>query len=171
MRLQKNKIFVVGAFLLLCSSILNAQKQTLPQIQELEKISIDQRIIETQRHEKAISLAAKKGWRLTITDDKGNIAQLVGVDELGFPMYVGTQSNVIAASTIGTNKLWTGGSSGLNLNGSSDLLTNKLALWDGGLVNKSHVELIGRITQKDNPLTEDNHATHVTGTLVSIRSE
>jgi hypothetical protein len=66
-----------------------------------------------------MSLAAKKGWRLTITDDKGNIAQLVGVDESGFPMYVGTQSNVIAASTIGTNKLWTGGSSGLNLNGSS----------------------------------------------------
>ena len=167
MRMQKNKVFIATVFLLLCNTLLNAQKQTIPQIRELEKISIDQRIIETQRYEKAMSLAAKKGWRLTIADDKGNIAQLVGVDELGFPMYVATQSNVIAASTIGTNKLWTGGSSGLNLNGSSDLLTNKLALWDGGLVNKSHVELIGRITQKDNPATEDNHATHVTGTLVA----
>jgi Subtilase family/Secretion system C-terminal sorting domain/GEVED domain len=167
MKMQKNKILIIAAFLLLGNSLLHAQKQTTPQIRELEKISNDQRIIETERYEKAMSLAAKKGWRLTITDDKGNIAQLVGVDELGFPMYVGTQSNVSAAATIGTNKLWTGGSSGLNLDGSSALLTNKLALWDGGLINKSHVELIGRITQKDNPSTIDNHATHVTGTLVA----
>jgi hypothetical protein len=108
--MQKNKVFVVAVFLLLCNTLLNAQKQTIPQIRDLEKISNDQRIIETQRYEKAMSLAAKKGWRLTIADDKGNVAQLVGVDESGFPMYVGTQSNVIAASTIGTNKLWTGGS-------------------------------------------------------------
>ena len=79
MTLQKNKVFVVTVFLLLCSTLLNAQKQTIPQIRELEKISIDQRIVETQRYEKAMSLAAKKGWRLAIADDKGNVAQLVGV--------------------------------------------------------------------------------------------
>ncbi|MEY4628291.1 MAG: hypothetical protein RLZZ595_617 [Bacteroidota bacterium] len=167
MKTQKNKLFILLAFLLLGNSLLHAQKQTTTQARELEKISTDQRIKESQSYEKAINLAAQKGWRLTITDDKGNVARLVGVDEKGFPMYVGTQSNVIAASTIGTNKLWTGGSSGLNLDGASPALTNKLALWDGGLINKSHVELIGRITQKDNPTTEDNHATHVTGTLVA----
>ena len=167
MKTQKNRLFILVAFLFLSNSVLFAQKQTSVQTRELEKISYDQRIIETQRFEKAMGLAAQKGWKLTITDDKGNVARLVGVDEMGFPMYVGTQSNVVAASTIGTNKLWTGGSSGLNLDGSSALLTNKLALWDGGLINKSHVELIGRITQKDNPATEDNHGTHVTGTLVA----
>jgi len=167
MKTQKNRLFILVAFLFLSNSVLFAQKQTSVQTRELEKISNDQRLIETQRFEKAMGLAAQKGWKLTITDDKGNVARLVGVDEMGFPMYVGTQSNVVAASTIGTNKLWTGGSSGLNLDGSSALLTNKLALWDGGLINKSHVELIGRITQKDNPATEDNHGTHVTGTLVA----
>jgi len=167
MKTQKNKLFILVAFLLLSNSFVQAQKQVTNQLRELEKISSDQRLQETQRFEKAMNLAAQKGWRLTITDDKGNVARLVGVDDKGFPMYVGTQSNVVAASTIGTNKLWTGGSSGLNLDGSSPLLTNKLALWDGGLINKSHVELIGRITQKDNPNTEDNHATHVTGTLVA----
>jgi len=167
MKTQKNRLFTLVAFLLMGNSFLHAQKLMTTQTRELEKISNDQRIIETQRFEKAMNLAAQKGWKLTITDDKGNIARLVGVDELGFPMYVGTQSNVVAASTIGTNKLWTGGSSGLNLDGSSPLLTNKLALWDGGLINKAHVELIGRITQKDNPATEDNHGTHVTGTLIA----
>ena len=167
MKTQKNKLFILAAFLLISSTQVLAQKQAIPQTRELEKIASDQRVVETQRYEKAMNLAAQKGWRLTITDDKGNIARLVGVDDQGFPMYVGTQSNVVAASTIGTNKLWTGGSSGLNLDGSSPLLTNKLALWDGGQINKTHVELIGRITQKDNPNTIDNHATHVTGTLVA----
>ncbi|MFM1794434.1 MAG: hypothetical protein RL642_819, partial [Bacteroidota bacterium] len=167
MKTQKNSLFILSAFLLLANFTLHAQKQTNASIRELDKIANDQRIIESQRFEKAMSLATQKGWRLTITDDKGNIARLVGVDEMGFPMYVGTQSNVVAASTIGTNKLWTGGSSGLNLDGSSPLLTNKLALWDGGLINKAHVELIGRINQKDNPSVEDNHATHVTGTLMA----
>ncbi|MFM1969807.1 MAG: hypothetical protein RL152_1184, partial [Bacteroidota bacterium] len=167
MKTQKNKLFILVAFLLLSNGFLHAQKQTATQVRELEKISSDQRIIETQRFEKAMNLAAQKGWKLTITDNKGNIARLVGVDEKGFPMYMGTESNVVAAATIGTNKLWTGGSSGLNLDGSSALVTNKLALWDGGLINKSHVELIGRINQKDNPTTVDNHASHVTGTLVA----
>jgi hypothetical protein len=167
MKMQKNKFYILAAFVLLCNSFVHAQRQETNQLRELEKISSDQRVIEKQRFEKAMNLAAQKGWRLTITDDKGNIARLVGVDDKGLPMYVGTESNVVAASTIGTNKLWTGGSLGLNLDGASPLLTNKLALWDGGLINKSHVELIGRITQKDNPNTEDNHATHVTGTMVA----
>jgi len=119
MKTQKNKLFILVAFLLLSNGFLQAQKQTATQVRELEKISSDQRIIETLRFEKAMNLAAQKGWKLTITDNKGNIARLVGVDEKGFPMYMGTESNVVAAATIGTNKLWTGGSSGLNLDGSS----------------------------------------------------
>ena len=167
MKMQKSKLFILLGFLMLSSSILFAQKQSAPKQRELENIASDQRIIETQRYEKAMTLAAQKGWKLTITDKNGNVARLVGVDEKGYPMYVGTESNVVAASTIGTNKLWTGGSSGLNLDGANPLLTNKLGLWDGGLINASHVELLGRITQRDRPSTVDNHASHVTGTLIA----
>lgn len=167
MKIQKSKLFILSGFLMLSSSIVLAQKQSAPKQRELEKIASDQRIIETQRYEKAMTLAAQKGWSLTITDRNGNVARLVGVDEKDFPMYVGTESNVVAASTIGTNKLWTGGSSGLNLDGANPLLTNKLGLWDGGLINASHVELLGRITQRDKPSTIDNHASHVTGTLIA----
>ena len=129
MKMQKSKLFILLGFLMLSSSILFAQKQSAPKQRELENIASDQRIIETQRYEKAMTLAAQKGWKLTITDKNGNVARLVGVDEKGYPMYVGTESNVVAASTIGTNKLWTGGSSGLNLDGANPLLTNKLGLW------------------------------------------
>ena len=72
MKTQKNKLFILAAFLLISSTFLQAQKQVTTQLRELEKISSDQRIIETQRFEKAMNLAAQKGWKLTITDDKGN---------------------------------------------------------------------------------------------------
>lgn len=147
---------------------LGAVAQGRPEIQkrELDRIAVDQRIKETQSFDRAMALAAQKGWSTTITDGKGNVARLVGVDEKGFPMYVETQNNVVAAQTIGTNKLWTGS---FNLTGSNPALTNKMAMWDGGRINASHIEYIGRTTQKDNPsgTTTDGHATHVAGTLIA----
>jgi hypothetical protein len=69
MKSQKNKLFILAAFLLFSNSFLHAQKQVTNQLRELEKISSDQRLQETQRFEKAMNLAALNGWRLTITDD------------------------------------------------------------------------------------------------------
>lgn len=51
--------------------------------------------------------------------------------------------------------------------GSSSNMTNKLGVWDGGAVLGTHVELSGKITQKDNPSSTSDHSTHVTGTMVA----
>ncbi len=48
------------------------------------------------------------------------------------PLYVATNDNIISAATIGTNQLWPGGSTGLNLSGSTPALKGKIAIWDGG---------------------------------------
>jgi hypothetical protein len=159
--------FCITSLLVLSAMISHAQKTTGPQIKVLEKIAASQQHIENERYERAMKLAVQKGWSLNIKDDKGNTAKLVGVDDKGFPMYVETQSNLVAASTIGTNKLWSGGSSGLNLNGSNVLLLNKLGIWDGGQINQTHVEFGNRITPKDNANSVDGHATHVAGTLIA----
>ena len=161
------KSFLLAGLSLFVLISSKAQRQTGPQLKVLDKIATDQQIIETERYERALKLAAQKGWSLTLKDDKGNTAKLIGVDDKGFPMYVGTQSNLVAAATIGTSRLWTGGSSGLNLNGSNVLLLNKLGIWDGGLINQTHVEFGGRITPKDNATGVDGHATHVAGTLIA----
>src|SRR5258706_2954095 len=100
-------------------------------------------------------------------DKHGNIAILVGVDDFGMPQYLTTENNIIAAATIGTNTLWPGGSTGLNLSGSSPNVKDKLAIWDGGRVRSTHVELAGRGVQRDNPLTIEDHSTHVAGTLIA----
>ncbi len=64
-------------------------------------------------------LARQKGWPLSITLKKGTTAILCGISPLGLPLYVSTYDNIISAATIGTNQLWPGGSTGLNLTGST----------------------------------------------------
>src|SRR5690242_6169197 len=96
-----------------------------------------------------LSLAEKKGWPLTIKNKEGRLAYLRGVSVTGQPIYVTTTDNIISAATIQTNTLWAGGSTGLNLSGSSGNMAGRLGLWDEGRVRTTHVELSGRTTQVD----------------------
>jgi PKD repeat protein len=94
----------------------------------------------------------------------GTIVQLVGVSANGIPKYIKTY-NSGAAKTIGTDKVYVGGSLGLSLNGSG--LTNRLGIWDGGAVRTSHQEFLGRAIQIDGASSLSDHATHVAGTMVA----
>lgn len=115
-----------------------------------------------------MQLARQRGWDTLTVGPNGKVIRLVGVDGFGLPLYLSTENNIIAAATIGTSQLWPGGLTGLNLSGSSPAVKNKLALWDGGSVLATHVELAGKITQKDVvPEPVNDHATHVAGTLAA----
>ncbi len=115
--------------------------------------------------QKLLALAKEKGWDTLIKGKKGYIASLARVDAFGMPLYIATE-NVNSASTIGTSKLWTGGSTGLNLDGAANNVKGKLALWDGGSPLGSHIEFTGRINEKDNADISD-HSTHVAGTMMA----
>lgn len=127
--------------------------------------------IQAEKERKAFKelevLARQKGWEMTIKGRNGNVGILVGVDPVGLPMYLITESNIGAAATIGTTSLWPGGPSGLNLSGSSANVKSKLAVWDGGKVRATHVELAGRVVQRDGSPTNSDHSTHVAGTLIA----
>ncbi len=82
--------------------------------------------------------------------------------EHGMPVYYIT-NNLNAAKTVSTDKVWPGGGAGLNLTGQGEIL----GIWDGGKVKTSHQELSGRVTQKDNPSSLSDHATHVAGTMIA----
>jgi hypothetical protein len=125
------------------------------------------RLVENANHAKALSLAKQKGWQLTIKTSSGKMGTLVGVDDLGFPKYYISQNNTIAAATTRANQLWPGGTSGLNLSGSTAALKNKMGIWDESRPLATHVELVGRITQKDSPSSTDDHPTHVAGTMIA----
>jgi len=51
-----------------------------------------------------------------------------------------------------------GGGDGLSLNGSTAALKGKIAVWDEGMVRPTHVELNGRVIQKDNANVLSDHS-------------
>ncbi|MGV3766914.1 MAG: S8 family serine peptidase [Chitinophagaceae bacterium] len=116
---------------------------------------------------RALQLSKTKGWPVSSRDAAGNFIMLAGVDDNGLPIYISSQSNVASAATVGTSQLWNGGLTGLNLSGSDASVRGKMGIWDEGMVRGTHVELTGRVTQRDGASTPQNHSTHVTGTLMA----
>jgi hypothetical protein len=117
-----------------------------------------------------LAKAKQNGWPLTIRGKKGSMAVLRGIDSRGFPKYVTVVDNIISAATIRTNTLQPGGSSGLNLNGSSANMKGRIGIWDEGVVRPTHVELVGRVVQEDAAQGDNvlsDHSTHVSGTMIA----
>ena len=158
---------IVLFFIWICglSGMVSAQVETNTRI--LKQAAVDYKIAGDANYSKALTLAKQRGWPLTIKGKEGKMATLVGVDNMGFPKYIVTFSNTIAAATTRANQLWPGGASGLNLSGSSANMKNKIGIWDEGKVLETHVELTGRVTQKDFPSVSSDHSTHVSGTLIA----
>jgi hypothetical protein len=163
------KKHLLRAYLIVCTAILfySASAQISTNTTVLRQASVQQAEKERQVFQRLNTLAREKGWQMTMRQRNGGIAILVGVDASGLPLYLSTENNITAAATIGTNKLWPGGSLGLNLSGSSASVSGKLAIWDGGRVRATHVELTGRVTQKDAPGSTSDHSTHVAGTMIA----
>ncbi len=91
--------------------------------------------------------------------------EAVGISPTGMLIYVQTTNNINAAKTISTNKVWPGGTLGLNLTGLG--MTARLGVWDGGKVRTTHQEFQTRATQIDAPSSFSDHATHVSGTMMA----
>lgn len=163
------KNFPLRIFSVICliSFSLNCLSQTKTEKEILLKAAVIQAQKEKDLHQRLEVLAKQKGWPMTLNGKKGGISSLVGIDSLGYPLYLSTNDNIISAATIRTNTLWPGGSTGLNLSGSSAIVKDKLAIWDGGRVRSTHVELTGRVVQRDNPSSIVDHSTHVAGTLIA----
>ncbi|MEQ9105168.1 MAG: S8 family peptidase [Rhodothermales bacterium] len=68
-----------------------------------------------------------------------------------------------AMATIRVDRLHTASPTGWNLDGAGETI----GLWDASGVRRTHVELVGRVVQRDAPWHYLNHATHVAGTMVA----
>jgi hypothetical protein len=161
-------LYLLPLLLLFVFSGASAQQQT--NTQALQKTS-QQLAAQYQWFRKILlQTAREKGWSLTLRGKNGRLAYLRGINSQGFPYYVTTTDNIISAATIRTTALWSGGSLGLNLSGSSSFLKGRIAVWDEGLVRPTHVELVGRVTQEDvaqGDTVLSDHSTHVSGTMIA----
>jgi hypothetical protein len=90
----------------------------------------------------------------------GTILEIRRISPTGRPIYQKTL-NLNSARSISTDKVWDGGSLGLNLSGAGMVV----GIWDGGKVRVSHTEFEGRARILDNATEMSDHATHVAGTL------
>jgi Subtilase family/Secretion system C-terminal sorting domain len=110
----------------------------------------------------AWEMAKVKGWKtISSTNKNGGITELIRLDEKENPLYF-TTDNVGAALTTRANRLNSGGSLGLSLDGQN----MTIGIWDGGKVRDTHNLLTGRVTQVDNASVLSAHATHVSGTMM-----
>lgn len=137
---------------------------------QVNSITIDEGSIqkikakENSDQQLAISKAAKNNWPIFLqTKNSNQFTTLTRLDVNGLPIYTSTDNNLISAQTTKTNKIW---GSGLNLSGSSTNMKGKVAIWDGGVAMNTHVELNGRIINKD-ASSQINHSTHVAGTMIA----
>lgn len=130
-------------------------------VAELNRLApIYDSIFKAQKQE-AIALAAVKGWPLKYSVKNDGIAELIRVDEDKNPVYYITE-NAGAAVTTRANRLNSGGSLGLSLDG-QDMT---IGCWDGGKVRTTHNLLTPRATQVDSATELSGHATHVAGTMM-----
>lgn len=162
-------LLITGSLLLIFADIAFCQQKLVSDKnkKDLDALSSKAGSSFSRSQQQAFSLAKSRGWMLHRKTKKGGIQVLQGVNKRGFPVYFATDDNIISAATTNTNTVQPGGSLGLNLSGSSVVLNNRLAIWDGGAVYRFHQEFSGKtITIKDTSSIID-HATHVAGTMLA----
>lgn len=154
--ISRTRLLLAGLALL--GAGLAAAQQT--NYAELERLS---RQFQAEAFAQRLSAEAKArqaGLPIKGRDANGRLFQLVRF-EGNQPVYFITD-NLTAAKTISTDKVWPGGSTGLNLTGEGITLR----IWDGGAVRTTHQEFGGRVTIKDGSAV-DFHPTHVGGILAA----
>lgn len=155
---MKNHAIVVAGLALCLAATASAQSEPYvsPGLLEYAK---QRQYIETELKREAHLWAKLRNMPVRIEDKDGTIIELMAIRE-GGPVYF-TTDNTNAADSISTDEVHTGGSLGLNLDGSGV----RLGIWDGGMPRLTHQEYGGRVTAGDGSGTS-GHATHVAGTMI-----
>lgn len=154
------KLLLLLLFVVPIAAFAQLQKQTTT----LQKIALLYKAQEKNTQKQLSILAKQKGWALVKKDSTNeNFAILTSIDINGFPIYTQTNNASIPATTTHTNYLW---QNGFDVTGSSAALKGKLAIWDGGAVNNNHIEIDGRVINKDFS-SNLNHSTHVGGIMIA----
>ncbi|WP_299781899.1 S8/S53 family peptidase [uncultured Formosa sp.] len=122
-------------------------------IEKLNQISEDYLAIQNQFRYKNV--------QEIITTNRGEKNYFSHFDKSGTPVYYSLENESSAISSK-IDLIRTGGSSGLDLNGSGI----EFGLWDGGPPRITHQEFNNNITIIDNTTTS-SHATHIAGILIA----
>ena len=161
---MNTKIILYSFFLLFFSTtnyLVSQNKEDVDFIQKQSNLTELNRLKNkfNKKYKKTILEAKSLGFNLNAKGViKGTLNSIID----GVPFY-DFDDNVNSAITNRVNKIWNGGSSGLNLTGSSIIIGH----WEAsGLPRSTHVELSGKIVLLEATGTSA-HATHTAGTMVA----
>lgn len=135
-------------------------------IQQLKKELNDKYFIKQARIENYLKDNPKKSQKFKLKDKSYLIYDIIN----GSPIYI-TNDNINSAKATGTNELQTGGGLSLDINGESMTIglfeidfprASHDEFLDDQVVPQSRITIIGNFFS-----TEDDHATHVGGTLIA----
>ena len=129
-------------------------------VEALKSIAAEQKQIFEQQRNEVLEYAAARNLPVRFERD-GVVFEMQYIDKNGKPQYLIT-NNEIAAQSISTDEVYTGGAAGLNLDGSGVIARQ----WDAGTVLTTHQELTGRVTNLDTKALS-YHSTHVAGTIMA----
>jgi len=154
--------FNIIFLLLITSTFLYSQNTgSITQIEKLQNFAKRKAIQYEKQKAEAIEWAKLNGYPIRIDTDSG-VMEIQFIDEFGNPQYYITD-NSIAAATISTDQVYSGGSAGLNLDGSGITARE----WDAGAVRITHQEYGGRVVMGDGTSTTHYHSAHVAGTIMA----
>ena len=166
---MKKSILIASFFLGTYAFAQTAEQRTVIQksINKEELSLLETKFqVDYQKQQQKISnyLLANPDSKKTYTKD-GNAYMLHHIDGEGNPIYICTKdANQVSNSK--SNALYTGGSVGVNITGTSMIA----GVWDGGQVNSNHELLIGNATMQPSQPANDsggnNHMQAVTGIMV-----
>lgn len=156
-------LFLLTAFLSISVSGVHSQELKVDSrllketnVVELNRLSAEWGAQAEKDYAIAEAKAKVNGWIIRETDDEGAVVQLIRLDENGNPVYYKTDNHA-SALVIGTVPARnTYGLTGAGIN---------IGEWDGGNILQTHEQYNGRVTNHNNS-TNDDHATHVCGTLI-----
>ncbi len=166
----KQSLLIFSMMLAVSSLFAQQVPYSAVQRQQIEKLRQAIQKTNDANYSRALSLAKSLGRPISEIRKNGQIVSLAGIDDRGNLLYNATHvGNAQVANITRTSALYSGGSLGLNLSGSSASVQNKLGIWDGAAVRTTHVELAGRVTQNDKASTtvsDEEHPTHVSATMI-----
>lgn len=154
-------LLISGSFLFAQSTnqFKNVNKNT--NVAELKRLSEQFNQEYLQRESRIEAYLKSNPTVKRISKVEGVLTEIYDVENNQISYY--STSNRLSAQTIRANKLYSGGTLGLNIEGQGMLAV----VWDGGVVRNTHQEFpLNKVVLNDTGSFQD-HGTHVAGTIVA----
>ncbi|MCA6077904.1 S8 family serine peptidase [Fulvivirga sedimenti] len=146
----------------LTSGVVFGQESYLKQAAELAELKQEQEAQYDQKEQRVQEYIEQHKISRSFISMEGTSYFIDYIDEWGKPVYIKT-FNIDAAKSVGVDQLRQGGGLGVNLRGTG----MTVGVWEVFGVMQSHQEFGNRVLTQDAASEIDNHATHVTGTIIA----